>query len=62
MGEENSNSASLRGPKSASNTSRQEKAAGTAGRDGCSGSGRFQEGDGNGRGLADYVREADLRK
>ena len=62
MGEDISNSTSLRGPKSASNTSRQEKAVDTAGRDGCSCSGRFQEGDGDGRGLADYVREDNLRE
>ena len=62
MGKEISNTASLCDRKSTSNTGRQEKAVSTAGRDGCSCSERFQEGDGDGGGLANYVGEADLRK
>ena len=62
MGKEISNTASACGWKSASNTSGQKKAISTTGRDGCSCSRRFQKGDGDGGGLADYVGEADLRE
>ena len=62
MGEEINNTACRRGRKSASNTSGQKKAVDTAGRDGCSCAGKFQERDGDGGGLADYIGEADLRQ
>ena len=62
MGEEISHSTTFSKHISASITGRQKKTTGTAGRDGCCYSGGFQEGDGYGGRLADYIREAGLRK